>query len=389
MKGGMDLHGKHLLEGLVQKGHKITVISTKHPSSKEFENKNGIDFYYLKNTTFGSYGRGWKRECIQKLLELNNADPFHIIISQSFSGYPYDNYFKKKLGIPMVAIIHGAFILGLNSRWVNLKSTGFTLKSIYELFQFLYTYFFIQNTVLKFSDHLICVSKKTKREVQKYHFIKHKKTTVVYYGIDCNKFRPDMTERVRIRNQFHIKDNEIILLTIGTVNREKGHHLAIESLRILLKKGIAVKLMIGGDGPFKDALRKRALYFNINKNIIFCGHIPNEETPGYYNASDIFVFPTLRYESFGIVLAEAMACGKPIIASDIGSIPEVIDNGINGILIPPGKYKELSKQIEFLSRNKKFTEELSRNAILKAREKFNLNEMVEDTQKVFENIILE
>jgi len=386
VKGGMDIHGKLLSEGLVQRGHRVQMICTRHPDGIDRQLINGVEYHYLEDTSFGSYMRGWKRGCIRKLEELNRMSRFDIIWSQSFAGYPYGNSCRYHMGIPMVSIIHGTVVQGLNSWWTDAKSKMSPIRTLKGLFGAIYNYFFIQYPALKISDHIICVSEQIEREVKRFYFTNEDKTSVVYNGIDCSRFSPDKDKRIRIRKQYNINDGEIVLLTMGTINREKGHHLAIKTLRILVDKGLPVRLMIAGDGPLMDALKKQALNLVLDKRVIFCGYIPNEETPDYYNASDIFIFPTLRLESFGIVLAEAMACEKPIIASDIGSIPYVIDNGINGLLIPPGDYKELAKQIEFLSGNKKFAEMLSKNAGLKSHEKFNLDKMIEDTIERFEGV---
>ena len=123
--------------------------------------------------------------------------------------------------------------------------------------------------------------------------------------------------------------------------------------------------------------------------MIFTGFIPNEIASQYYNASDIFIFPTLRVESFGIVVAEAMACAKPIIASNIGSIPFLIDDGINGLLVPQGKVDALADKIRLLLNNKDLANKLALHAKEKAVNHFNLEAMINNISNYLDALIAE
>jgi glycosyltransferase involved in cell wall biosynthesis len=142
---------------------------------------------------------------------------------------------------------------------------------------------------------------------------------------------------------------------------------------------------VAGDGDYLPGAKQLAKTLGIADKVIFPGFVRNEDTSLFYNVSDVFIFPTLRLESFGIVLAEAMACGKPVIASNIGSIPNVIDHEINGILFPPGDFRELANQIKRLLNDRMHSKELSEKARLKATERFGLERMVERTIEVFES----
>jgi len=117
------------------------------------------------------------------------------------------------------------------------------------------------------------------------------------------------------------------------------------------------------------------------------GYIPREKTPGYINASEIFILPTLRQEGMPFSLLEAMACGKPVIASKIGGIPSVIDDGVNGLLIPPGNISKLIEKTTFLLNNKDFTDKLADNARKKVIQNFSHEKMVEETINAFELVI--
>jgi glycosyltransferase involved in cell wall biosynthesis len=163
--------------------------------------------------------------------------------------------------------------------------------------------------------------------------------------------------------------------------------VAIRAFKLLSRQVKNIKLIVAGDGDYLPGAKQLAKDLGIAHKVIFPGFVRNEDTSLFYNASDVFIFPTLRLESFGIVIAEAMACGKPVIASNIGSIPDVIDNGVNGILFPSGDFRELANQIKRLFNDRMYSKALSEKAQLKATERFGLDRMVERTIEVFESAI--
>jgi len=178
-----------------------------------------------------------------------------------------------------------------------------------------------------------------------------------------------------------MSDHDRVILFLSLLSKQKGADIAIKALNELSNRK-NLKLIIAGDGEYLEDAKLLVKHFKLESRIVFTGFVRNEDTAKYYNASDIFIFPTLRLESFGIVIAEAMACGKPVIASNIGAIPDVIDNGINGILIPIGDFKELARQIDLLLNNQRYSSMLAKNAQQKALERFGLDRMVEETIKV-------
>ena len=84
VKGGMEIHGKILCEGLIKRGHEVTVISARHPADKEYEEVNGIKIYYLIETGFSTYWKKWGKESLKKFDQLNRMKYFDIVLSQSF-----------------------------------------------------------------------------------------------------------------------------------------------------------------------------------------------------------------------------------------------------------------------------------------------------------------
>ena len=111
--------------------------------------------------------------------------------------------------------------------------------------------------------------------------------------------------------------------------------------------------------------------------VIFPGPVENRETASYYNAADLFLFPTLTVEGLPFVLLEAMACGKPVIATDRGGNREAVRNGQNGILISPGSSQKIAAAIEAITANHKMADRLQQGALATIQSEFGLARMID------------
>jgi glycosyltransferase involved in cell wall biosynthesis len=387
LKGGMDLHGRHLLEGLAQRGHDVTVVSTKHPSSREYEEINGIRFHYLNDTTFGSSRKAWKKESLRAFKDIFRTRKVDLIVSQSRAGYGVVNFANRE-AIPFVTIIHGYETLIL---WSIMNQVANFKRGYLQLMKtvLLSTYYslFQEFPILRHSSGIIAVSPKVAQVIGLRPFVNKNKIEIIYPGIDLRLFRPSKQQRIRKRLELKLVDTDRVILFLSLISKQKGADIAIKALRELCISDRNIKLILVGDGEYLEGAKRLAKELGILEKVIFAGFIPNEQTSLFYNAVDIFIFPTLRLETFGIVIAEAMACGKPVIASNIGSIPDVIDDGINGILFPPGDYQELASQIKRLLNDQNYSKMLSENAYRKAKAKFGMARMVEKSITVFESLV--
>lgn len=387
LKGGMDLHGKHLLEGLAEKGHEVIVISTKHPSGKEYEETNGIRLYYLKNTTFGSPRRGWKKESSRALRDILATEKIDIVLSQSRGGFGVVKFCKNR-GIPFVTIMHGyeTMIFGsVLNQVMNFKKDFFNLAK--SLVSSIYYSIFQEFPLLRHSSIIIAVSEKVAKVLGRRPLVDQKKITVVNYGIDLEIFKSSEKKRRETRTALNLLEKDRVILFLSLISKQKGADVAIRALKALSRDVKNIKLIVAGDGDYLPGAKQLAKGLGIADSVIFPGFVRNEDTSLFYNASDVFIFPTLRLESFGIVIAEAMACQKPVIASHIGSIPTVIEDGINGTLFKPGDYGELATQIKRLLNDQEYYKKLSQNAHSKAVERFGLSRMIDRTQMILESAI--
>ncbi len=143
-------------------------------------------------------------------------------------------------------------------------------------------------------------------------------------------------------------------------------------------------LALVGSGPFEKKLRMRAAELGIRDKVFFFGHVPNNKLSAYYNACDVFVLPSL-YEPLGIVLLEAMACGKPVVASRVGGIPELVDEKV-GMLVEPKNPDALAKSILMLLSDADLAKKLG-DAGRRRAEHFDWQHVLKKTLKVYEDAL--
>jgi glycosyltransferase involved in cell wall biosynthesis len=385
VKGGMEIHGKILCEGLVKRGHEVIVISTIHPDGKNFEESNGIRLHYLDNTVFGSKREGWKTASLKKFLDLEQVKRFDIICSMSVI-IPKE-LIRNKKKIPMIIISEGTGVMMLLSEIKQTFSHRNEFRKLLKPFlSFIYYYIFWELSLKRYNA-IIVVSNEVAKSTLKWYFVDKRKVYTVYNGIETSLFFPDQSKRADVRRALVITDDEKILLFFSFVTKQKGLHLLIKAMPDILEKN-NVKLLVIGEGDYLAEAKQLVDQLGLDSYVVFTGYIPREEAPDYINASDVFVLPTIRQEGMPFSLLEAMACGKPVIASKIGGIPSVIDDGINGFLILPGNISKLIERTNSLLNNKDLADRLADNARQKVIQNFSQEKMIEETIKVFKLAIL-
>lgn len=194
--------------------------------------------------------------------------------------------------------------------------------------------YFIYKPLSKWTAHIIAPSNYTRNNLIKTASIPSKHISTIYDGVDVQK--------EIIKKQ---KTSDVTVIgCVSRLTKEKGQQVLIKSVAQVVKEYPHVQLHIIGRGPDEDYFRKLAKSLGIENNVQFKGFVEN--VMDEYKTMDIFVFPTLwDLEGFGLVAAEALSFGLPVIASDIGPVPEVIKHNQTGLLFPPGDEDILTKDI--------------------------------------------
>jgi 1,2-diacylglycerol 3-alpha-glucosyltransferase len=193
---------------------------------------------------------------------------------------------------------------------------------------------FFANHTAKKADSAISVSQFLRDELKKEIGLNSK---VIYNSIDKNRFHLGV-DGVRIRKKYGIKDKDPVLLYVGRISPHKGVDLLIKSFNLILKEKSNAKLLIVGKqtfGAYAEELKELADAVS-PKSIIFTGFVPDENLPYYYATCDVYTTASL-WEGFDMPAVEAQACGKPVVAFDLASHPEVVKNGV---LVKPKNVEE-------------------------------------------------
>lgn len=207
--------------------------------------------------------------------------------------------------------------------------------------------------MIKKVDFLFSCSEFNAKQIEQYTGIKPK---VLPNGIDTDIFKPQIRD-LKLKSELNIKDNETVIITVCRLVGWKGIHYSIKAIDKLIKAGHSLRYLIIGDGEERENLEKLVFEHNLTDSITFLGSINNILLPKYYSLADIAIFPSIANETFGISIAEAMACGVPVISTTVGGIPEVV--GDAGILVPPKDENAIAHMIEFLIKNLSFRKELA------------------------------
>lgn len=219
----------------------------------------------------------------------------------------------------------------------------------------------------------------TNHFIEKKAFSK-KKSITVYNGICLDRFVLDYKKRISVRTQLSIKDDDFLFINVGRLSLAKDHSTLLKAFQILNKNYNNTKLIIVGDGHLKSELERKKAELGLIDKVYFTGARSNVED--YYNASDCFVLSSV-WEGFGIVLAEAMACQLPVIATESGGCLEVVKN--KDFIVPIKNPLLLSnKMMEIL---KMSTEQRIQLGLQNKNQasNFDINKIVDIWQKIYLN----
>jgi len=237
-----------------------------------------------------------------------------------------------------------------------------------------------------FASKIIAISKAV---AKRFSWMKNQeKIAIIHNGLDLKEFN-NCSSFPKIKEEFYIKKATVLIGTAAKLQPKKGIHVLLQAIPLIRKYFSNAKfLIIGNDADPKEQylqkLTEIARHSKEEKNIIFTGF--RRDIPQLMSALDIFVMPSL-IEPFGRVLLEAMAAEKAIVASRVGGIPEIVDDGETGILVPPGDTKKLAEAIISLIQNKSMREMMGKKGRKRVEEQFSIEKNVELTEKLYKKVL--
>ncbi len=197
---------------------------------------------------------------------------------------------------------------------------------------------------------------------------------VIHNGIPTHRFNI-------IKKWTYKEKTEVIFINIGGFRPAKNHRLLVDAFAEAVKKNKNLKLLLVGDGPLRSDMEELVKERGLENNTSFLGS--RNDIPFLLEKSDVYISSS-EWEGFGLAIVEAMAAGKPIIATAVGAVPELVDDEINGLLVPSKDVKALSSAMSKLVNNPKLCERMGHESRKRAFENFD----IEITTKKYEKLYL-
>ncbi|MGM0854429.1 MAG: N-acetyl-alpha-D-glucosaminyl L-malate synthase BshA [Bacillota bacterium] len=208
-----------------------------------------------------------------------------------------------------------------------------------------------------------------------------KDVQTVYNFIDERVYKA--VDSQHLRNEYGINDNEKVIIHVSNFRGVKRVKDVVAAFN-LIQSEIPAKLLLVGDGPEMTVICRQVKELGLEERVLFLGKQDNLEE--LYSLSDIKLLLSEK-ESFGLVALEAMACGVPSIGTDVGGIPEVIQDGYNGFICEVGNVAQVAEKSLLLLKDETLHKELSENALQTARTKFHSSKIVEEYERIYKELL--
>jgi glycosyltransferase involved in cell wall biosynthesis len=209
------------------------------------------------------------------------------------------------------------------------------------------------------------------------------KIVVRYLGVDTERFAPDPSAREQWAREFNLGIDEIILSTVSYLRPFKNPQVLVQTCKELATRKVSARLFVAGDGEMLPSLKELTVQLGVENRIHWLGNVPDPKS--LLQASDIFLLASVG-EAFGLVLAEAMACGAPIVGSRSGSLPEVIEEGQTGLLAAPLDSTSFADAIERLAKDPELRGKMGRQAVEHVSAKFTVEKAVAETVRIYDSL---
>ncbi len=232
----------------------------------------------------------------------------------------------------------------------------------------------------RFSSHVIAVSESTRAFVEEHEGVPRERTSTIHNGVDCEAIRPRPEQRAAARERWHLSPEAFVVAGIGRLTYQKNFALFLEVAARVLRRQPHAFFVIAGTGEDEPALRAQAHALGIADRVRFLGYVAS--MPELYPALDLLLL-TSRFEGLPITILEAMAAGVPIVASRLDGIAEVLADGEDAALIPPGEPEPYAGAVSELIANPTLANTYRERALAKVRSNFSAERMTREVESIY------
>jgi glycosyltransferase involved in cell wall biosynthesis len=298
--------------------------------------------------------------------------------------------------VPSFAVPSGfgkTLISTVHSTWKGeaeaIKGEPYSRLNSNEKFMVSFNWFLriFEEKMLERSNKIIAVSDFTRKELLQYYKVKEDKIRVIHNGVDVNKFQPPSDKR-KVKEALGFSPDDVAILSVGRLYARKGLFTLIESMPAVVRSFPRAKFIISGKGQSNEMMKlmRHAARQGVEDSIIFTGYFPDSKLPKLYQAADVFAFSTF-YENLPFAVLEALSSGLPVVTTNVGGIPEMIESGRNGLLVKPFNAKELTDRVLYLLEHPAEASEMAFLARKTILERFDWRLIVEKVLRVYDEAL--
>ena len=298
-------------------------------------------------------------EFARNLVSVIRRKNINVLHAHEFAMNAYGSMASAITGVPIVTTVHGKNYYGERLR----RRLAYRFVSRHS--------------------KMVAVSNDIADFLEKTIGICAKNIITIHNGVRIDRFRKDGSARNRIREMLGLSDDQPLLGTVGNLYPVKGHIYLIKATAIVKKTVPDVKTVIAGRGELLDRLKGEVSGMGLEKNIEFLGF--REDIPQLLQAMDIFILPSLS-EGTPLSILEAMASQKPVVATDVGGLSEIVENGETGFLVPREDPESLAEKILLVLEDKELAGKMALEARKKVEKKYDLNIMAKKYIDIYDRI---
>jgi glycogen synthase len=333
----------------------ITVYSGTKAGFKKPEVIDGVSFVpcYSTDRIFPLDNWFFNRSLSKKASTINTD----VYEAHAVSGYGLVKALNKQsIKRPFVHTIHGV----LADEYEQARENGYQSFRSRLANYFMRRLAKLEGETAKNATLIVTISKYSLEKIENYYGVDAAKVRIVPNGVDPEKFKPVAeTDREGGRRRFGL-GSEPCVLFVGSLIPRKGLPFLVEAAEKIVKEYSGTKFVIVGEGPLKNRLLSNLETANLSGNFTFLGNVKGDMLPALYNCADVFALPSIQ-EGQGIVLLEAQASAKPVVAFDVGGVNEAVRNGETGLLVKRGSSEELADALLKLLSDKALREKMGAN----------------------------
>lgn len=312
-----------------------------------------------------------------KLMKIFRETRPHIVHSHTYKAGVLSNVAGRAIGVRGVVFSPHGHIFEPGASIPGVPSSGLKRTALYWITRFSQFW----------ADSVTAVSEKDKQDQVRLALAPSHKYCVIRNGIEIpDRMSTRHIDKVALRKKWDIEASSPIVGTVGRLTSEKGHRYLIEAMKYIVNDHPRAKLLLVGGGPLMDTLIRITDELGLRKSVRFLGQLENIEE--LLTLIDVYVQPSL-YESQGLSIMEAMGMRRPVVATEVGGVTDLVQEGRTGLLVPPGNPQRIAEAVDRLVSDRDWAIGLAGSAYDRVCSNFSVDRMIQEYDLLYQRLIEE